>query len=112
MGPSANDSLLLLGNYHGLPATTAAAEAEGGSASTPLLALQHRLKDTGVNISYAPGLPVVVGDGVWEFGSVPVELSDVSSTFKAPLLELHWGTSAVHRVGLLVRTRIVSQGRH
>ena len=68
VGPSANDDLLLLGNYHGLPTTTAAAQANDGSAATPLLALQHRLQHTGANVTYAPGLPVVVGDGAWEFG--------------------------------------------
>lgn len=116
IGPAANDSVLLLGNYHGLPATTAPALADGGSAATPLMALLHRLQHGGAGVAlatgddgpaapaaadasvgvlgdgggggggsdggatvppaptvtYAPGLPVVVGDGSWEFGCVGV----------------------------------------
>ena len=70
VGPAANDSLLLLGNYHGLPATTPSALAADGTMATPLLALQHRLHQTDINVSYAPGMPVIVGDGAWEFGFV------------------------------------------
>ena len=56
IGPNANDSLVPLGNYHGLPAFN--------NISTPLLALQRRLGLA--TVSYSHGT-VVVGDGAWEF---------------------------------------------
>jgi beta-glucosidase len=56
IGPNANDTLVPLGNYHGLPAF--------GNVSTPLLALQRRLG--AANVAYAHGC-VVTGDGAWEF---------------------------------------------
>eukprot|EP00943_MAST-04B_sp_MAST-4B-sp1_P003116 g3116.t1 len=57
IGPNANDNLVLLGNYHGLPAY--------GNVSTPLAAFQKRMGKE--NILYAAGVNVVTGDGAWGF---------------------------------------------
>ena len=57
IGPNADDSLVLLGNYHGLPAY--------GNVSTPLQAMQNRIGKE--NILTTPGVNVVTGDGAWGF---------------------------------------------
>ena len=57
LGPQANDSLVLLGNYHG--------RSKAGVV-TPLQALQSRLG--AANASYAAGCNGVVGDGAWPWG--------------------------------------------
>ena len=57
IGPSADDTLVLLGNYHGLPAYQ--------NVSTPLKALEKRLGAE--NVLYAAGVNVVTGDGAWGF---------------------------------------------
>ena len=61
IGPQANDSLVLLGNYHGDPAFA--------NVSTPLEAIDRyvaRSQNPHVPVKYAHGCSVV-GDGAWEF---------------------------------------------
>eukprot|EP00040_Diaphanoeca_grandis_P019298 m.101833 g.101833 ORF g.101833 m.101833 type:complete len:778 (+) comp27356_c1_seq1:137-2470(+) len=60
MGPNANDTLVLLGNYHG--------NAAFNNISTPLMAMQRRLGHK-YNITYTPGVDVVTGDGEWGFSA-------------------------------------------
>lgn len=63
IGPNANDSLVLLGNYHGIPAFN--------NVSTPLMALHQRMSNH--SILFAAGVDVVTGDGAWGFnGAIDV----------------------------------------
>ena len=59
IGPHANDSMVMLGNYHGLPAFGF------DHVVTPLQALQARLGKS--RVAYAPGC-AITGDGAWGFG--------------------------------------------
>jgi beta-glucosidase len=79
IGPNANDTLVLLGNYHGRPAF--------GKVTTPLMAMQDRMGKE-KDILYAPGVNVVSGDGAWGFDPA------IDAARKADVAVLFLGSSS------------------
>jgi len=102
IGPQANDSLVLLGNYHGLPAH---------GVVTPLQAIQERLNTSTTVVRYSHGA-WVTGEGSWQFSDA------VAAAAAADVAVIFVGGSAkgsfegvCHSLLIASRTRISNKCR-